>query len=253
MRNDKDLALELVVEPTIDRRQLAPGLTGAIGEFTRNSSVYAYVDERQVAVQALLESSGFQRARVFVTMKKNLTDLDERADPGRVTGTVGFAAEYDQRVRQTCNEAFTEHWGTRPWSAEDWRDSVTGNEEFLPEHSFLHVDAGVVDAFLLASRSDHADGVEFDLIGTLEEVRGRGLATHLIRCASSSARASGFTVAWLIVDSSGDSAAPALYERAGFEAVGREFVFVSRTSPETPAGRPARLSRPAGGPGPTPP
>jgi mycothiol synthase len=233
-RNDEELSLELLVHSRANAEALAPELGPLLsGANESGRAVYAYVDEHAVTAPALLERIGFTRERVFVEMRKELHEDDRPAGLGHGPDTVTYESRHEEATRLACNEAFESHWGTRPWTVEQWAGSVTRSEEFYPDLSFLHLGAqGEVDSFVLASRADtdSASTVDFDLVGTRVSAQRRGLATRLLRCALGAARAGGFSRATLIVDSDGDRSALKLYESVGFTQVGREFVFVARGS-----------------------
>lgn len=96
-------------------RQLLAGsgkdLPGRIG---------VYCDDSAVDTVAMLERSAFAPLRYYSQMRRSLDlPLPEAPAPRRVS-IVPWAPELDEAVRQAHNDAFADHWGSEPRTAEQW-------------------------------------------------------------------------------------------------------------------------------------
>jgi mycothiol synthase len=90
----------------------------------------------QADAVALLTSAGYQQARWFHTMSRDLTtDLPEGTVPEAVR-IVGYATGHSETARQIRNEAFRDHWGSTETAAEGCQHFVS-HQVFRPEFSFL--------------------------------------------------------------------------------------------------------------------
>ena len=66
---------------------------------------------------------------------------------------VPWSAELDEEARLAHVEAFEDHWGSEPRSAEEWAQWYTGHRSFRPDLSVLAVDpaSGEVAALVLCA------------------------------------------------------------------------------------------------------
>lgn len=72
-------------------------------------------------------------------MRLSLANYSENVPQEHLCNIITYSEAFSDATRLACNEAFSDHWGTRPWSAQSWQDDVTDVPEFLPELSFLLV------------------------------------------------------------------------------------------------------------------
>jgi mycothiol synthase len=171
---------------------------------------------------ALFEHHGFSPIRFYDEL---LRPLDGDAPPARLPEGMtmaGWDAVDPELVRQANNEAFADHWGSAPQTAETWNHHQT-EPGFRPDLSFLALDdsevAGYVrcevypEDFELLGRREGWIG----LLGVRRRWRKQGVATALIVEAINAFRADGLDHAGIGVDSENLSGAYGLYRRLGFE------------------------------------
>ena len=170
---------------------------------------------------ALLAAAGYQQCRWFHFMSCDLTGEVPGGQLPEGTRIAGYAAEHSQAARQVRDEAFRDHWGSTPTTADSWQHFV-GHARFRPSFSFLAYlgdkPAGVIvaheyDAF---SQATGRRECYIATVGVTKAARGRGIATALIRRSLAAAQADGCTTATLYVDADSPTGALTLYEHTGF-------------------------------------
>jgi mycothiol synthase len=170
---------------------------------------------------ALFAAAGYQQARWFHFMSRDLTSAvpDGRAPEG--IRIAGYAAELSETARQIRDEAFGDHWGATPTTAESWQHFV-GHERFRPAFSFLAYLGDEPVGVLIAHEYDAfraATGRRecyIQTVGVTRSARGRGIASALLRRSLAAARADGCDIATLHVDADSPTRALTLYEHMGF-------------------------------------
>ena len=194
------------------------------------------------AAAELFAERGFAPVRYFRKMARGL-DGDE-LPPVRVPGgfeIVAYRADLDEAMRVAKNEAFRDHWDVTPTTPDDWRSRFTG-AEFRPELSPLAVSTATGQIAGLIVTHEHAaetaargrPDAHLNNVGTLQEARGRGVATALIATMLHAARAHGFATASLDVDTENPTGALGVYEKSGF-AVTDTWVTYARSVEVAPA------------------
>lgn len=177
-------------------------------------------DEAEPTVR-LLRAGGFTPVRYYAEMRRPL-DVElpavEVPDGLRI---VPWSAELDDQVRLAHNEAFADHWGSEPRTAEDW---AQGRSMFAPRWSFVAVDdaTGDVAGYLVSGRYEQDWPVigykagYTDLLGVRRAWRGKRLAPALLATGMAAYRADGMDMAELGVDTANQSGAHRLYEGLGY-------------------------------------
>ncbi len=182
---------------------------------------------------SLQAAAGFVPTRWFAEM---LRPLDEPLPEARIRDgieLVPWTADRNEDARDAHNDAFRDHWGSSPVSAEEWRHSHGDAESFRPELSRLALDGGAVVAYAACHRypeDEAASGrssVWLETIGVRRAYRRRGLATAVIVDVLAALQSAGLDVAELGVDSDNPSGAFGLYERLGFRET-RRWVFTAK-------------------------
>jgi mycothiol synthase len=197
-----------------------------------------YVDEHQRDQRRLYAAAGFSPIRWYTQMRRDLSKPLPAAQAPAGLRVVPWGDELDDAVRLAHNEAFLDHWGTEPQTAETWRGHQSG---FVPSWSFVALDpsggddeAGrgpVVAGYLLSGRYEEDWPVlgyscgYTDLLGVRPAYRGRGVAVALLAEAMRAYRADGMEYAALSVDTANPSGAHTLYERLGYERVAGEVLY----------------------------
>jgi mycothiol synthase len=166
---------------------------------------------------ALFAAAGYQPARWFHFMSRDLTAAgpDGRVPEG--IRIVAYAAEHSQAARQVRDEAF----GEQPTTAESWQH-VVGHERFRPAFSFLAYLGDEPVGVLMANEYDafrQATGRRecfISTVGVTPATRGRGVASALLSRSVAAAHADGCDIATLYAGADSPTGALALYEHMGF-------------------------------------
>ncbi|MGW3346665.1 GNAT family N-acetyltransferase [Nonomuraea rubra] len=169
---------------------------------------------------ALAGQAGFTAVRRFATMRRDLADgLPAPRTPAGVS-IATWTPELDDGARHVRNESFRDHWGSVPHTMESWAGHIVGTHNFLPRASFLALAEGRAVGTLITHAAPHAPNHEgharIQIIGTLKEWRGRGVAGALIAHALASFVRQGYSSTSLGVDLDNPTGAVGVYERAGF-------------------------------------
>ncbi|MFB4290846.1 GNAT family N-acetyltransferase [Nonomuraea sp. ATR24] len=178
-----------------------------------------HVPDDNHGLAVLAERTGFVPTRVFQDRRRDLTvPVPPPRPPGGVT-IVPWAPELDDQAREVRNAAFRDHWGYTPHTAESWNRSITGTGVFRPAGSFLAVAGGHAVGCLLTHHRPAPTGAPeawIQVVATVAEWRGRGVAGALVSHALTAFRAQGYATAGLSVDADNGTGAVSVYERAGF-------------------------------------
>lgn len=140
---------------------------------------------------------------------------------------LAWSRERDADFHAADVDAFRDHWGSAPWSAEAWRHEFADDDGFRPDLTVgVEHDGQVVGYVIVAAYG----GIEDDAgrrvawlarLGVRRHHRGRGIGAAAITRAFSLAREAGFATAGLDVDTENVTGALRLYERLGFYPVKR--------------------------------
>lgn len=187
-------------------------------------------DRRRLAV-----AQGFAPVRYYVDMVRPLTIAGAAPIPvvplGAGLELVPYVKDLDEDLRLAHNEAFAEHWGSEPRSAEDWAEWTTGHRDFRGDWSFAVLDGDRVVGYALSAAYEQdwtAQGYMqgwTNLLGVRPAWRGRGIAPALLAATMRAFAASGMQYAGLGVDSENSSGALGVYERTGYTAGRRSVAY----------------------------
>lgn len=180
-----------------------------------------FVHDNAETTIRLLRASGFTPARYYAEMRRPLDVELPPVDVPPGLRIVPWTPELDEQVRLAHNEAFADHWGSEPRTADEW---AQGRSMFAPTWSFVAIDdaTGEVAGYLLSSRFEHDWPVigykagYTDLLGVRRAWRGRRLAAALLATVMVAYRADGMDMAELGVDTANQSGAHRLYEGLGY-------------------------------------
>ncbi|MBG0827031.1 GNAT family N-acetyltransferase [Planomonospora sp. ID67723] len=194
--------------------------------------LHLYTDDRNEGAKALAAAAGMTQVRWFYDMRRDLArELPESLLPEELKIT-GYREDLEDAVREVRNASFSDHWGSVPHTAETWRAALVGTRSFRPESSFVAVDGSGRCVGVLLTQHYEADteatGVReawIQIIGTLREWRGRGVASALIAYALAEFREQGYARAGLGVDADNPTGALGIYTRAGFEIEHRQITY----------------------------
>ncbi|TDD24216.1 GNAT family N-acetyltransferase [Nonomuraea diastatica] len=192
-------------------------------------------DERP-GTRVLAESAGFTAARFFARMERSLAGDLPSARPPEGVSIAAWSPELDDGARHVRNESFRDHWGSVPHTPESWRHTITGSRNFVPEATFVALAGDQPVGVLVTHFFDHkfAQTGErqawIQIVGTLKEWRGKGVASALIAHALSAFAGHGYTSTGLGVDAHNPTGAVRVYTASGF-AVTRRCTSYTRSLP----------------------
>jgi ribosomal protein S18 acetylase RimI-like enzyme len=162
--------------------------------------------------------------RWFEDLGRDLADIPELQPPDGVTI---LAFERSDEVRLVHNEAFGDHWGSVPASAEYWahRLDPPGTRLDLSLVAVADTEHGAdqIVGYLLSGHYPQdatitgRDSGWIETLGTLRSWRKRGIASALIVAALHAYVEAGLDHAMIGVDADNPSGAARLYRALGFE------------------------------------
>ena len=177
-------------------------------------------------VAALARRAGFAPARVFLTMRRDLTRPVEPAVLPAGLRLVPFAPDLDEPLRVVKNVVFRDHWQGLADEPAEWRTRMLG-PLLDRDRSWIAADEeGTIAGFVLVHRSDdRPEQAHVPLVGTAKAHRGRGVARALLASALGAAADAGLVEAVLDVDAASPTGADRVYPAVGFEEVARATVW----------------------------
>lgn len=201
----------------------------------------SYALDTETGLIAMLAAEGFVPIRFGFEMRRPLTgELPTHPLPAGLE--LRPAAEADYRAIFDANEeAFLDHWGHRPATEADFRETCHGPDA-SPGLWCVAWDgdqvAGVVMNAVYADENRQLGVARgwLDKVSVRRPWRGRGLAKALCAESFRVLRREGVVEAWLGVDGSNPTGAVKLYEGLGFHVAKGWKVY----------GRPADVPAPAG-------
>jgi mycothiol synthase len=185
------------------------------------------LDERWTSATRLAERAGMTPIRWSVTTRRDLGDPVPAVPVPRGLRLAGYAPELDERVRLAHNEAFTDHGGFQPWTAQAWAHAETGHRDFRPDCSFVVLDGEQIAGYCLSAtypvdREPAGPGQGWtSRLGVRRPWRGRGVAKVLLTASMRAFQACGLEYAWLEVDADDLTGAVALYAALGYRTTHR--------------------------------
>lgn len=188
----------------------------------------AWSDERWHDRRALLTAHGFEPVRYYHEMRRPLNEPIPAAGLAEGLRFETWREELDNELRLAHNEAFSDHWGSEPLTAEVWHSQFVGSPNFRSDLTVCVLDGRQISGYCLsyhapheAEVTGHADGW-LGQIGVRRPWRKRGVATAIICRVMALMAEVGLDRAALGVDSDNQSGALRLYERLGFVTEHRE-------------------------------
>lgn len=169
--------------------------------------------------ERLLARHGLVRRFAEDVMRTDVVTTSARARLPAGVSLLAWAPQLADRFFEAYQAAFRDRPGFPGWSKGKWTDWATGDGDFRPEASYVACCGDLAVGFIVC-----AD--EFIVqVGVPPEWRGRGIASALVVAALSILRAAGTRHAFLDVNVNNPGALR-LYERLGFEKIGRRARFV---------------------------
>ncbi|QCR20126.1 GNAT family N-acetyltransferase [Agrococcus sp. SGAir0287] len=189
------------------------------GDDVLPAQIHAWAGSENATVP-FLTSAGYDVVRWFTDLHRDLSQPIEPLDDGGLT-IVPFTPDLFEAGRIARNDAFRDHWGSQPTTAERWGRFV-GRDILRSDLSAVAVEGDRIVGFCLAEHDpDDAAVAGFTsvyvaLVGVIRERRGLGIAPRLLTRTLEAARDAGLERAVLDVDSESPTGAVGLYERLGF-------------------------------------
>jgi mycothiol synthase len=196
----------------------ADALLAAVEERARARDITA-IEATVVAADepfhSLVQRAGFVHERVILRMWRMLDE--EVAAPTRLAGVT--MRTYDDRdgpkVKTLLDDAYAWDAHYTPQSYDEWRDYMTGHDEFDPSLWLLVERAGALVACALHWKEHDRRGWLKD-IAVHESMRGAGIGRSLIRHGLLAYSQRGVERVGLKVDEANPTGAASLYAREGF-------------------------------------
>jgi GNAT superfamily N-acetyltransferase len=188
----------------------------------------------------LLRAAGFQPTRYYANLLRDLSAPVPAIGLEPPLRLVPWTDALEDATRLARNDAFRDHWGSQPRTAESWR---AYRSSFAPQWSFVVIDESVryegseqeqpgdttvppgtpyVVGLHRGERYEHdweSQGYTAGytgLLGVRRAYRGRRIAAALLTHAMNVYAADGVQRAELDVDTDNPTGAPALYARLGY-------------------------------------
>lgn len=190
--------------------------------------------------RALYAAAGFLPVRWWMELWRSLADpIVARPLPDGLR-LRDYTAELSEATRLAVNDAFRDHWGSRPASQQEWEEEHA-LADFAPHLSRLAVvgDGSAADPFrvlgAVLSEVDEEEwalnGGPFGYISTIAVIRGRrgeGISSALILETLAAMREAGLERAALDVDAANPSGALGMYTKLGFALRDRSVTYGKR-------------------------
>ncbi|MFP3466257.1 GNAT family N-acetyltransferase [Leifsonia sp. SIMBA_070] len=179
-----------------------------------------YSDRRSEDRQRLLVAGGFEIARYFHTMERDLRGPIPEVVPTIDVRIVPYSTEFAEAVHAARDDAFQDHWGSQPLSDEQFAGLVSGT--FVPELSFVALSGDEVAGVLLTDVNEDDwpgqgfTGAYVSTVAVTRPFRGRRIAPSLLRSVLQAAAARGWDKVVLDVDAENPTGALGLYTGMGF-------------------------------------
>ncbi|MFK4729899.1 GNAT family N-acetyltransferase [Agromyces mediolanus] len=191
--------------------------------------IMAFSDDRATGAAPLFAGTGFTAARFFAGLRRDLGEPIEELALGDGLRLERLTPARFDELRRVRNDAFRDHWGSQPSSAEQWRAFVS-RTAFRPSLSFVAVDpvSDTAVGFVLADVDEDDwprqgySSAHVPLVGVARAARGRGVASALLAAHLRATAAEGIAFSTLEVDAASPTGAFALYERMGYRPAARE-------------------------------
>lgn len=193
----------------------------------------------QTDLLAVATMAGFEPVRRFLEVARHTSEPVPDVPAPAGLELVLWNASLDEAARLCHVDAFADHWGSEPRSAEEWAQWYTGHRNFRPDLSMLAIEpaSGQVASLVLSAaypQDWESLPVEawINTVGTRRSWRGKGVARWLMadvlrRIASSD---TGFERSILGVDAENPTGALRLYRALGFAEDVRIVTTLSRST-----------------------
>ena len=189
--------------------------------------VYEQIDDARRLVQRL----GFAPARWFEELLRPLDELPV-LDVDEGYEIASWPEGRDDEVLAVRNEAFADHWGSTPWTADRFRE-IAGSYGTRLDVSVVAIDRSSGDVVGVCLNEHYPQDVAvlgrsdgwISVLGTRAAHRGRGLASAMLNASLHRFAGAGFTHASIGVGAASPTGANLLYRRLGFDLEHRHITY----------------------------
>jgi len=191
---------------------------GWMGQAHPSVKQRAYCNRLDLELTELLESRGFELARLYWQMWRQLAG---EALPELPAGVVIRQIDWATELRlwnRLLYDSFEEHYGFVRRSFEEWHELLLRQNEEIDRNGVFVLEAdGTPAAILVMGTTRHAlNGGHVNQVGVLKEFRGRGFGDLLLRWAIGYEAQRGRDTIALSVDTANHTGALRVYEKNGF-------------------------------------
>ena len=210
-------------DPDVAAALLAAAETRARASMAPGALIRGYAASVDDVAREAYERAGYRVIRHSFQMRIDLDGgaLSTMWPDGIVVRT--YADTDEQPVLAAVNEAFRDHWDSRPMRLDEWRRWGVENPRFDPGLWFIACDGDEIAGVSLCAWHYSGDP-HFGWVSTLavrRPWRRRGLALALLRHSFAEFARRGATRVGLGVDAENTTGAVRLYERAGMRVARR--------------------------------
>jgi mycothiol synthase len=198
------------------------------------TTAQAWADSGEKKRIQLLEGLDFKRVRVFSRMEIDLANVSQNIDENKQVAIRPLQKELEKDMKLfnwLDNESFKEHFNHRPDTLEEVRYFLLSGPYLKEKEVFFallnaesvgYIGVGIDEKYNLEKK---VKAGEIFTIGVLKRYRRTGIGARLMLHGLETLKAKGMTKAMLGVDDYNPTKALALYEKVGFRAKKKDFVF----------------------------
>lgn len=174
----------------------------------------------------LFASSGYLPSRHFWRMVATLDSEAEVVVPNGIVVRNYREPNERQRVYETLETAFVDHWEHRTRSFEEWSKRHFGRDGFDPSLLWVaEVDGEIAGAIEADDSRNSGDWGFIHTVGVVRAYRRQGIAEALLLTAFAELRSRGETRVALGVDAQNPTGATRLYEKIGMAVFWEAIVY----------------------------
>lgn len=171
--------------------------------------------------QAVLKNAGFEKAREWLFMERDLTEEDDTPDiPDDIIISRILTEEQRRKAHDVLETSFRDHFASYVETFEEFEARI----DTYPGHDWAHdfiaeveIDGELIPVGTLVTGWQPVSSTALpEYLGVTSEARGRGVAKALFQAFYANARQFGFAKAELEVDADSPTKAHEIYEALGF-------------------------------------
>jgi mycothiol synthase len=198
------------------------------------TTAQAWADSGEKKSIQLLEGLDFKRVRVFSMMEMDLANVSQNIGENKQVAIKPLQKELERDIKLLSwldSESFKEHFNYRPDTLEELRHFLLSDLYLKEKEVFFtllngesvgYIGVGIDEKYNLEK---NVTAGEIFTIGVLKRYRRTGIGARLMLHGLETLKAKGMTKAILGVDDYNPTKAMALYEKVGFRAKKKDFVF----------------------------